>query len=154
MPTPPTRSHDAVPLRSSPGTGASPVPGRVAVAGGTVFVVATVVAGLLYPGYDPTREQIMELNQPAEMFKGKQFFYCEGCDKCNNLGFKGRTGLYELLVMDDDIRYMVSRGASTDMIRNYTRSKGTESLRESGLAALLAGTTTLDEVVRETVIDD
>ncbi len=105
-------------------------------------------------GYDPTREQIMELNQPLDMFKGKQFFYGEGCDKCNNLGFKGRTGLYELLIMNDDLRDMVSRGASTDMIRNYSRSKGTESLRESGLAALLAGTTSLDEVVRETVIDD
>jgi hypothetical protein len=61
MPTPPTRSHDAVPLRSSPARGTSPVPGRVAVAGGAVFVLATVVAGLLYPGYDPTREGISAL---------------------------------------------------------------------------------------------
>src|SRR3954447_19027312 len=61
MPTPPPRSHDAVPLRSSPGTGASPVPGRVAVGGGAVFVLAAVVAGLSYPGYDPTREGISAL---------------------------------------------------------------------------------------------
>ena len=59
MRTPPTRSHDAVPLRPSPR--ASPVPGRVAVAGGVVFVLAAVVAGLLYPGYDPTREGISAL---------------------------------------------------------------------------------------------
>jgi type IV pilus assembly protein PilB len=105
--------------------------------------------------YDPTREQLMELNITPESFgTGKKFYYGEGCDKCNNLGFKGRTGLYELLIMNDDIRDMVSRGASTDQVRNYCRDTGTESLRDSGLAALLAGTSTLEEIVRETVVDD
>jgi type IV pilus assembly protein PilB len=104
--------------------------------------------------YDPTREQLMELNLRPEDLKGRQFFYGEGCDKCNNLGFKGRTGLYELLIMNDDLRDMVSRGASTDAIRAYTRKSGTSSLRDAGLRALYAGTTTLDEVVRETVHED
>ena len=105
-------------------------------------------------GYEPTREQMMEINLTPEQCKGKQFFYGEGCDKCNNLGFKGRTGLYELLLMTDDLRDMVSRGSSTDAIRNHTRKQGTASLRDSGLRALFAGTTTLDEVVRETVQED
>src|SRR3977135_255473 len=96
----------------------------------------------------------MELNVSLDDLKGRQFFYGEGCDKCNNLGFKGRTGLYEILVMNDDIRDMVSRGASTDAIRNYTRKQGTSSLRDSGLRALFSGITTLDEVVRETVQED
>ena len=104
--------------------------------------------------YDPTREQVMELNMPPDTFKGKQFFYGEGCAKCNNLGFKGRTGLYELLMMNDDVRDMVSRGASTDQIRAYSRKLGTQSLRDCGLEALLNGISTLDEVVRETVTDD
>ena len=104
--------------------------------------------------YVPTREQVMELNVPFETMKGKQFFYGEGCDKCNNLGFKGRTGLYELLIMTDDIRDMVSKGASTDMVREYSRKHGVESLRDNGIAALLAGVTTLDEVARETVLED
>jgi type IV pilus assembly protein PilB len=105
-------------------------------------------------GYDPTRDQLLELNLPPEQAKGRQFFYGEGCDKCNNLGFKGRTGLYELLMMTDDIRDMVSRGASTDQIQAYTRKNGVMSLREAGLQALYAGTTTLEEVVRETVLED
>jgi type IV pilus assembly protein PilB len=105
-------------------------------------------------GYEPTREQLMELALPAEGAKGKQFFYGEGCDKCNNLGFKGRTGLYELLVMNDDLRDMVSRGASTDALRQYIRKAGTSSLRDAGLRSLFAGTSTLDEVVRETVMED
>jgi type IV pilus assembly protein PilB len=104
--------------------------------------------------YEPTREQLLELNLTPDQTKGRPFFYGEGCDKCNNLGFKGRTGLYELLVMNDDLRDMVSRGASTDSIRQYTRKLGMLGLRESGLRALFGGTTTLDEVVRETVQDD
>jgi len=104
--------------------------------------------------YDPTREQLMEINLKPEDLKGRQFYYGEGCDKCNNLGFKGRTGLYELLILNDDLRDMVSRGASTDAIRQYTRKAGTSSLRDSGLKALFAGITTLDEVVRETVQEE
>jgi len=104
--------------------------------------------------YDPTREQLMEINLKPEELKGRQFYYGEGCDKCNNLGFKGRTGLYELLIMNDDLRDMVSRGASTDAIRQYTRKTGTSSLRDAGLRALFSGVTTLDEVVRETVQED
>jgi type IV pilus assembly protein PilB len=104
--------------------------------------------------YEPTREQLMELNLTPEMVKGRPFFYGEGCDKCNNLGFKGRTGLFELMILNDDLRDMVSRGASTDAIRQYTRKLGMSSLRDSGLRALFGGTTTLDEVVRETVQED
>ena len=96
----------------------------------------------------------MELNLTPEQLKGRPFFYGEGCDKCNNLGFKGRTGLYELLIMNDDLRDMVSRGASTDALRQYCRKAGTQSLRDAGLRALFAGTSTLDEVVRETVMED
>ena len=104
--------------------------------------------------FEPSREQIMELNLKPENVKGHRFFFGEGCDKCNNLGFKGRTGIYELLVINDDIRDMISKGGSTDMLRNYTRSRGTKGLRERGLDALYSGVTTVDEVVRETVLED
>ena len=104
--------------------------------------------------YEPTREQVMELNQPYEKFKDKKFYYGEGCNKCNNLGFKGRTGLYELMIINDELRDMISKGASVDQMKAYNASKGVVSLRDSGLKALLEGVTTLDEVVRETVLDD
>ena len=67
--------------------------------------------------FEPTREQLMELNLKPEEVKGKKFYYGEGCDKCNNLGFKGRTGLYELMIMNDDLRDLIAAGASTDQIR-------------------------------------
>ncbi len=105
-------------------------------------------------GYDPTRDQLMELNMTVDQIGGKQFFYGEGCEKCNNLGFKGRTGLYELLLMNDELRDMISRGASTDQLRIFCRKAGVKSLRDAGMEALYAGFTSLDEVVRETVLDD
>jgi type IV pilus assembly protein PilB len=104
--------------------------------------------------YEPTREQTMELNLTPEDVAGKHFYYGEGCPKCNNLGFKGRTGLYELMILDDDLRDMISRGASTDQLKAYTRRKGIPTLRDSGIEALFNGVTTLDEVVRETVVED
>ncbi len=104
--------------------------------------------------YEPTRDQLMELNTTPEQLKGQKFYYGEGCDTCNNLGFKGRTGLYELMLINDDIRDMISRGASNDQIRAYTRKIGIKGLREAGIDALCIGTTTLEEVVRETIVDD
>ncbi len=104
--------------------------------------------------YEPTRDQLMEVNLPPEQAKGKKFAFGEGCDKCNNLGFKGRTGLYELMLINDDLRDMIGRGASTDQLREYNRSRGVVGLREDGLRKLFDGMTTLEEVVRETVTDD
>jgi len=104
--------------------------------------------------FEPSRDQIMELNLKPEDTRGKKFYFGEGCDKCNNLGFKGRTGIYELLVMNDDLRDLISKGGSTDQLRAYTRSKGNRGLRERGLDALFSGLTTIDEIVRETVLDE
>ena len=104
--------------------------------------------------FEPSRDQLMELNLKPEDVRGRKFFFGEGCDKCNNLGFKGRTGIYEFLIMNDDLRDLVSKGASTDQLRNYSRSKGVKGLRERGLDALYSGVTTVDEIVRETVLED
>jgi type IV pilus assembly protein PilB len=104
--------------------------------------------------YEPSRDQVIELNVPAERTKGKKFAFGEGCDKCNNLGFKGRTGLYELMLINDDLRDMIGRGASTDQLREYNRTRGMVTLREDGLRKLFDGLTTLEEIVRETVLDD
>jgi type IV pilus assembly protein PilB len=106
--------------------------------------------------YDPPVDQILELALKPEEAKaqGMKFYYGAGCDKCNNLGFKGRSGIYELIVMTDELRDLVSNGASTDQLRAVMRAKGTRGLREAGLAALAAGITTIDEIVRETVLED
>jgi type IV pilus assembly protein PilB len=104
--------------------------------------------------FEPSRDQLMELNLRPEDVRGKKFYFGEGCDKCNNLGYKGRTGIYEFMIMNDDIRDLISKGGSTDQLRTYARSKGVKGLRERGLDALFAGITNVEEVVRETILED
>jgi type IV pilus assembly protein PilB len=82
---------------------------------------------------------------------GKKFFYGRGCDRCHNTGHRGRQGLFELVVVNDELRDMISAGASTDQLRNACRKMGMTTLREAGLNAIFGGFTTIDEVVRETI---
>jgi type IV pilus assembly protein PilB len=104
--------------------------------------------------YEPSAEMLMELNLRPEEVRGKKFYYGRGCDRCNNTGHRGRMGLYELLLIDDDIRDLISGGASVDELRVITRKKGMSSLREAGLTAIFRGQTTIEEVVRETILDE
>ena len=104
--------------------------------------------------YEPSPEQLMELNLRPDEVRGKKFFYGRGCDRCNNTGHKGRTGLHELIVMNDELRDMISAGSSTDQLRDACRKMGMTTLRESGLRAIADGVTTIEEVVRETVLED
>jgi type IV pilus assembly protein PilB len=104
--------------------------------------------------YEPGDEMIMELNLKPEDVKGKKFYYGRGCDRCNNTGHKGRCGIFELVVMNDDLRDMISAGVSTDELRASCLRHGMSSLRQAGLKAIFNGTTTIDEVVRETVLEE
>jgi type IV pilus assembly protein PilB len=104
--------------------------------------------------FEPSPDILMELNlRPADIV-GKKFYYGKGCDRCNNSGHRGRMGIFELVVMNDELRDMVSNGGSTDQMRNACRKQGMTTLRESGLHAIFAGYTTIDEVVHETVLED
>jgi type IV pilus assembly protein PilB len=85
--------------------------------------------------------------------RGKKFFRGRGCETCNGTGYRARVGLYELMVVNDELRDMIMRNASTDELRDRARSYGMVSLRDAGLEAVYAGTTTLEEVVRETIAE-
>ncbi len=104
--------------------------------------------------FEPSAEMLMELNLRPEDVRGKQFYYGRGCDRCNNSGFKGRQGIYELLITNDDIRDLITSGASTDELRAACRRHGMRPLRDSGLRAIYSGVTTIEEVVRETVLEE
>jgi type IV pilus assembly protein PilB len=104
--------------------------------------------------FEPSDELLMELQLPIETARQYSFYYGRGCQRCNNSGYKGRTGLYELLDVTDDIRDLVTSNASVDDIRNFARSQGMTTLREAGLKLIFDGMTTIDEVVRETVMED
>jgi type IV pilus assembly protein PilB len=104
--------------------------------------------------YEPGPEQLYELGLRPEDVKGKKFYYGRGCDRCNNTGHRGRMGIFELLVVNDDVRDLISANASVDEMRNACRRMGMVTLRESGIKALHKGLTTIEEVVRETVMED
>ncbi len=104
--------------------------------------------------FEPSDELLLELQLPIEQARQYKFYYGKGCQRCNNSGYKGRVGIYELLTVTDDIRDMISADASVDDIRNFARSQGMTTLREAGLKLIFDGLTTIDEVVRETVMED
>ena len=104
--------------------------------------------------FEPSDELLLELQLPIEQARQYKFYYGKGCARCNNSGYKGRTGIYELLLVNDDIRDLISSDASVDDIRNFARSQGMTTLREAGLKLIFDGVTTIDEVVRETVMED
>jgi len=101
--------------------------------------------------FEPSQEMLMELSLRPTDVMGKKFFYGRGCDRCHNTGHRGRQGLFELVVVNDELRDMISAGASTDQLRNACRKMGMTTLREAGLNAIFGGFTTIDEVVRETI---
>ena len=104
--------------------------------------------------FEPSDELLMELQLPIAQARQYKFYYGRGCQRCNNSGYKGRCGIYELLEIDDDIRDLVTSNASVDDIKNYARTQGMTTLREAGLKLIFDGVTTIDEVVRETVMED
>jgi type IV pilus assembly protein PilB len=101
----------------------------------------------------PSSELLQDLELTAADIVGKKFYRGKGCDACNNTGYKGRVGLFELLIMNDDLRDLVMQNASRDELREAARGFGMVALRDAGMDAAYEGRTTLDEVVRETVMD-
>jgi type IV pilus assembly protein PilB len=74
-----------------------------------------------------------------------------GCEKCNNTGYKGRVGLYEVMEVTDELRELVLVGASALELRRKAIDDGMITLRQSGLRKVKEGVTTMEEVARETV---
>jgi len=101
----------------------------------------------------PTRDQLADLELTPEDLVGKHFYRGKGCAACNNTGYKGRTGLFELMPMNDVLRDMINRNCSTEELRDVAVSQGMRSLRQYGLDKIFEGVTTADEVIRETVVD-
>jgi general secretion pathway protein E len=101
---------------------------------------------------EPVQESeaaMQALGITGEDLRGHTLKRGKGCDKCQGTGFKGRTGLFELLVIDDTIRRMTTERASAGAIKNY--ATGTQSMRtllEDGRRAVLEGVTTPEEVLR------
>jgi len=104
--------------------------------------------------FEPSEAQLMELQLLPEDVKGKTFYYGRGCSKCNGTGYRGRTGIFEIMVFNDEIRDLVMNQASTNVLRSAAQKSGMRLLRDNGLTAIYNGITTIDEIAKETMMED
>jgi type IV pilus assembly protein PilB len=100
--------------------------------------------------YEPSDTFLAELGISRADIGDKQFFYGKGCDACNNTGYKGRKGIYELLKITDPVRELINERAPTVTIRQKAIELGMITLRQDGLRSIYAGDTTIEEVLRYT----
>jgi len=101
----------------------------------------------------PTPELLAQLGLAPEQEPDLKFYRGAGCDLCNNTGYKGRVGLFELMIITDKLRDMIMVNASVDEMRTEAQSNGMVGLRESGMAFVRQGITTAEEILRETILE-
>jgi type IV pilus assembly protein PilB len=103
-------------------------------------------------GVEVTHQALLNLGFKKDEVGTFEVLKGRGCEKCNNTGYKGRVGLVEVMVIDDDIRELILSGGTAIDIKKRAIENGMISLRRSGLVKIKDGVTTIEEVVRETVL--
>jgi len=103
--------------------------------------------------YVPSEDEMRQLNLDHANTQGATFMKGKGCSNCSNTGYRGRFGIFEIFVIDDDARKLIYEKVSASVLRNRAREMGMRTLREDGIRKVLAGLTTPDEVIRATVGD-
>ncbi len=102
---------------------------------------------------DPSPDMLIDLGLDPEKYSKHKVYRGAGCSTCSNTGYKGRIGLFELMMMDDELRDMINDQANADDLRKRAQAKGMRLLRDIGIKYMFDGITTIDEVVRETVME-
>jgi len=100
--------------------------------------------------YQPNEELLAELGISRRDVGERQFYYGKGCEVCNNTGYKGRKGVYELLKVTDPIRELINARAPTVTLKEKAIELGMVTLRQDGLRSIFAGDTTIEEVLKYT----
>ena len=112
-------------------------------------LVRTVCKNCRTP-FEPTEAQLGMLNLSPHDLGEKVFYYGRGCSNCNDTGYKGRKGIFELLVINDTMRGLINERAPTVVVRQKAIELGMVTLREDGLRSVFDGDTTIEEVVKYT----
>ncbi|MGD0745469.1 MAG: ATPase, T2SS/T4P/T4SS family [Verrucomicrobiota bacterium] len=100
--------------------------------------------------FEPTEDQLALLNLSPHDLGDKLFHYGRGCSACNDTGYRGRKGIFELLVISEAIRALINERAPTVVLRQKAVELGMVPLREDGLRSIFEGDTTIEEVVKYT----
>ena len=80
----------------------------------------------------------------------RKFYFGSGCEECSNSGYRGRTGLFEMIKVTDSFREMINSGAATLVLRQQAIEQGMRTLREDGLRSIFDGESTVEEVLKYT----
>ncbi len=100
--------------------------------------------------FEPTENQLAQLNLSPYDIGDKVFYYGRGCAACNDTGYRGRKGIYELLVVSDPIRNLINERAPSVVMRQKAVELGMATLRDDGLRGIFDGETTIEEVLKYT----
>jgi len=100
----------------------------------------------------PDDDLLRELGPDAASVAGRELSYGKGCADCHHTGYSGRTGIFEILRVDDEVRRAIEEEQPIDNLRRLAVAKGMRTLREAGLALAAKGRTTIEEVLRETMV--
>ena len=101
--------------------------------------------------FEPSEDALLEVRLKPEDVSGKKFYYGKGCEQCNNTGYRGRAGIFEIMIFNDELRDLVMKRSSTNLLRTAARRNGMRLLRDNGLKLVYDGITTIEEVARETM---
>jgi len=104
--------------------------------------------------YTPKEAEVRQLGLDSINTQGANFVMGKGCPNCSNTGYRGRFGIFEIFVIDDDARKLIYEKVPSSVLRARAREMGMRTLREDGIRKVLAGLTTPDEVIRATVGDE
>jgi general secretion pathway protein E/type IV pilus assembly protein PilB len=104
--------------------------------------------------YQPTDAEMHALNLTPEQLQGATLRKGRGCNDCSNTGCRGRFGIFEIFVIDDETRKLIYDKATASVLRARAREMGMRTLREDGIRKVLAGLTTAEEVIRSTLGDE
>ncbi len=116
-------------------------------------LVRKLCANCKVPG-EMSEYEARVLNLDSSQLSKATVMRAVGCEKCRGKGFRGRMGIFEIFVADDEVRQMINRSATTLQLRHRTREMGMRTLREDGIRKVLAGLTTPEEVISSTMGDD
>ncbi len=100
--------------------------------------------------YEPAKDLIENLGLNQNDIGERQFFYGAGCEECNQSGYRGRTGLFEMIKVTDSFREMINSGAATLVLRQKAIEQGMRTLREDGIRSIFDGESTVEEVLKYT----
>jgi type IV pilus assembly protein PilB len=104
--------------------------------------------------FDPAPSQLGSLNLNPADYANAQLYRGHGCHRCNQTGYKGRKGIFEIFKIDDAIQQLIFNNADASELRTVARESGMRTLREDGVRKVLSGLTTVEEVLRVTMGDE